>query len=129
MQTFHSSSPSQTPSTHLDAAVLPAMSQSAAHDLGLRVPLLPDNYSTPGGYASDDVSASVTMPEISIVAANPENVLPGTPLSEVEAVGLDNVDIKFAHDQQPAEQQESGLLGDLWRGMVDDVFGPTKKMA
>ncbi len=101
---------------------------------GPRVPLLPDNYSA--AHAADTSDATVQLPEVSIVAANPENVIPGTPLSEVEGIGLDGVELKFVHEgrsnrvqELESEGQSGGMLRDLWKGMVDDVLGPSKRTA
>lgn len=93
---------------------------------GLRVPLLPDNY----GAAYTVSETPITKPSISIVAANPDNVVPATPLSEVEAMTIERVDLKFIHEQ-PAQQteEESGMIRDLWKGMVEDILGPAKKSA
>jgi len=138
MQTFHSSSSSSSASAaHLDAAFLPSMADLAgppASASGPRVPLLPDNYSA--AHAADTSDATVQLPEVSIVAANPENVIPGTPLSEVEGIGLDGVELKFVHEgrsnrvqELESEGQSGGMLRDLWKGMVDDVLGPSKRTA
>ncbi|KAJ6440255.1 alpha/beta fold family hydrolase [Purpureocillium lavendulum] len=139
MQTFHSSSPSSSASAaHLDAAFLPSMADLAAPSAsaasGPRVPLLPDNYSA--AHAADNSDATVQLPEVSIVAADPENVLPGTPLSEVEGLGLDGVELKFVHEgrsrhvqELDSESQSGGMLRDLWKGMVDDVLGSPKRTA
>lgn len=92
------------------------------------MPLLPDNYSAAHGPAGGD--GPVHLP--SIVAADPDNVLPAAPLSNVGAIGLDTVDLKFAHEQphQPQRQPHDGtggMIRDLWKGMVEDVIGPAKK--
>lgn len=135
MQTFHSSTAtSAAPASHLDATVLPSMSQlsaAAMPDLDIRVPLLPDNYGVV--YASEAFPAPATAAEIegiSIVAVEPDRVMPATPFSEVH--GLD-VELKFAHVPTPAAaevSEEGGMLKDIWKGMVDDVFGgPLPKAA
>ncbi|KND86364.1 hypothetical protein TOPH_09029 [Tolypocladium ophioglossoides CBS 100239] len=134
MQTFYSTTPStamHTSSTHLDAAVIPSMRDltgPSPADAGPRVPLLPDNYSAAHGPTGSDVP--VQIPEISIVAANPENVVPATPLSEVQGISLDGVELKFVHEDQHYRSEEesgSGIIRDLWKGMVEDVLGPAKK--
>ncbi|POR37247.1 Uncharacterized protein TPAR_02559 [Tolypocladium paradoxum] len=137
MQTFHSTAPSaamHTSSTHLDAAVIPSMRDLAgpsAADAGPRVPLLPDNYSAAHGPTGSD--GPVHVPEISIVAADPENVVPATSLSEVQGISLDGVELKFVHEGQHhslrEEEGSGGMIRDLWKGMVDDVLGPAKKAA
>lgn len=41
------------------------------------------------------------------------------------AGGADEVDLGFVHarGQQEAEKEEGNMLTDLWKGMVDDMFG------
>ncbi|GAO17918.1 hypothetical protein UVI_02027030 [Ustilaginoidea virens] len=135
MQTFRSSAPSalHSSSTHIDAAVLPSMSSltgpSQADD-GPLVPLLPDNY----GAAHTPIAAEpASMPEVTIVAADPENVVPGAPNAGVEGIGLDGVELKFLYHEnsQHREQDESsrGMIRDIWKGMVEDVFGGAPKKA
>ncbi|KAK5992284.1 hypothetical protein PT974_05685 [Cladobotryum mycophilum] len=129
MQTFSSSAASAASvaatSTHLDAAVLPAFSlEAVAAAAGLpRMPLLPDNYGA--AHSSADSDGPVVIPSASIVAANPDNVLPATALSSVHGIGLDSVSLQFVHIPQPSVQSEDGqgMIKDLWKGLVDDVFG------
>jgi hypothetical protein len=125
MQTFHSSAAAAAPVSHLDSTRLPSLGAEApgAVDFGIRVPLMPDNYSAQHGPLAAD--APVSMP--SIVAADPSNVIAGNALSEIEGISLDGVELKFAHEAQPAEARESGMLADIFRGMVDDVFGQASK--
>ncbi|PTB40963.1 uncharacterized protein TrAFT101_006114 [Trichoderma asperellum] len=128
MQTFSSvASSTSTPAAHLDAAVLPAFSSfnssSSFADALPRMPLLPDNYGA--AHPAPDADLPVSIPSSSIVAVNPDNVVPATPLSSLSGV-LDTVELKFVHDQpaSPAAQEESqGMIRDLWKGMVEDVFG------
>lgn len=124
MQTFHSSATTSAPVSHLDTARLPSISGDVpgSVDFGIRVPLMPDNYSAHHGpFASD---TQVSMP--SIVAADPSNVVAASALYEIEGINLDGVELKFVHEAQPAPA-EAGMLTDIWRGMVDDVFGQTSK--
>ncbi|PHH62971.1 hypothetical protein CDD81_6396 [Ophiocordyceps australis] len=139
MQTFHSSTVSSmqlhhAPSTNLDAALLPSMGRlfvSSRPDDALRVPLLPDNYGAVHDSLDSDVSSDT--PTITIIAADPDNVLPAAPLSGIEAIGLDGVDLKFAHEtpdrNSSQEQQSQGMIRDLWKGMVEDILGPAQKPA
>ncbi|GFP56945.1 hypothetical protein ACSS6W_004515 [Trichoderma asperelloides] len=128
MQTFSSvASSTSTPAAHLDAAVLPAFSSfnssSSFADALPRMPLLPDNYGA--AHPAPDADLPVSIPSSSIVAVNPDNVVPATPLSSLSGV-LDTVELKFVHEQpaSPAAQEESqGMIRDLWKGMVEDVFG------
>ncbi|RDA82980.1 hypothetical protein CP532_4469 [Ophiocordyceps camponoti-leonardi (nom. inval.)] len=137
MQTFNAaahhtaSSSSSSSAQTLDATIIPNLfrSESFSHaNSGPRVPILPDNYSVGHGpFVADD---PVRMPHVTIVAADPENVLPGAPLSGVDCINLDGVELKFVHEhlQSSADEVDSGgMIRDLWRSMVDDVFGPVKK--
>ncbi|KAI9167793.1 hypothetical protein HJFPF1_03930 [Paramyrothecium foliicola] len=131
MQTFHSTAASAAPVSHLDTTRLPSLDGAPAPtQSGLRVPLLPDNYAAQhGAYAAD---APVNIPEVTIVAADPSNVVAANALSEIEGIGLDGVELKFAHESaQTARTEEVGMLKDIWRGIVDDVLGPqtTQKTA
>ncbi|KAL5092706.1 hypothetical protein Trisim1_000444 [Trichoderma cf. simile WF8] len=128
MQTFSSSASSATPSSHLDAAVLPglgSLSSSASFaDVLPRMPLLPDNYAAAHPAPAADMPISIASS--SIVAVNPDTVLPATPLSSLSGV-LDTVELKFVHEEPAAvaadEGQSQGMIRDLWKGMVEDVFG------
>ncbi|KAL6905005.1 hypothetical protein GGI43DRAFT_398658 [Trichoderma evansii] len=127
MQTFSSVASSSTPSAHLDAAVLPAFSSlnssTSFADALPRMPLLPDNYST--AHPAPDADLPVSIPSSSIFAVNPENVLPVTPLSSLNGV-LDTVELKFVHEAPTpaaAQEESQGMIRDMWKGMVEDVFG------
>lgn len=136
MQTFHSAPAALHTSAHLDAAVIPSPRDLAAalHPAAApRVPLLPDNYAAAHGpLAAADDDAAVRAPDVSIVAADPDNVIPGTPLSEVQGIALDGVELKFVHERRrelDAHTPRGGMLRDLWHGMVDDILGPAAKKA
>ena len=123
MQTFHTSVPSQAPAGHLDATVLPRLHETSTPEPEPFMPLLPDNY---GAFHVLE-TAELKPTTATILAANPENVVPGSPMASIDTVNLDGVELKFAHET-PAEQKDEGsFLGDIWRGMVDDVFGAVKK--
>ena len=111
----------------------------------LRVPLLPDNYSPDRSanspHAAESVDEALAKPEISVVAAYPEMVLPAM-MSEV--VGNDGLDVDigqltkgFVHTpiaymqsvkesvtETIAEKTGDGGLKELWSGIVDDILGP-----
>ncbi|ODA80666.1 hypothetical protein RJ55_03625 [Drechmeria coniospora] len=138
MQTFHTTSHVTMSSTagHIDSAVFPPLPDPAgpgSSTVWPRVPLLPDNYSAAHGPSACDMS--VRLPEISIVAANPENVVPGTPLSEVQGISLDGIELKFVHEDRQSQaakeldEGSGGMIRDLWKGMVEDVLMPAKKFA
>lgn len=123
MQSFHTSPGSAKPSTHLDAAVLPSMDLLyASTPSQIRVPILPDNYS---GITLED--APVSKPEVTIVAADPDRVVSMNPLSEVS--GLGDVSFGFAQPevQERDESHQGGMLRDVWKGIVEDVFGDAQK--
>ncbi|KAL6789161.1 hypothetical protein J3E68DRAFT_413911 [Trichoderma sp. SZMC 28012] len=128
MQTFSSSASSATPSSHLDAAVLPGLgslsSSTSFADILPRMPLLPDNYAAAHPAPAADMPVSIASS--SIVAVNPDTVLPATPLSSLSGV-LDTIELKFVHEEPAAvaqdEGQSQGMIRDLWKGMVEDVFG------
>ncbi|KHN96590.1 uncharacterized protein MAM_05533 [Metarhizium album ARSEF 1941] len=137
MQTFHSSAPgasvAHTAAAHIDAAVLPSpslLAGSSRVDHGPRVPLLPDNY---GAAHTPPASEAAARPEVTIVAADPDNVVPGAPLSGVEGIALDGVELKFLYQDpgQPGAHESSSMIRDIWKGMVEDVFGgaPSKAKA
>ncbi|KAL7926133.1 hypothetical protein ACQKWADRAFT_174996 [Trichoderma austrokoningii] len=129
MQTFSSSASSaSTPAAHLDATVLPAFSSFNAPasfaDVLPRMPLLPDNYGA--AHPAPEADLPVSIPSSSIVAVNPDNVVPATPLSSLSGV-LDTVELKFMYDEPApsaaAQDESQGMIRDLWKGMVEDVFG------
>lgn len=128
MQTFHSSaSKVSAPTMHLDAMILPSMDFARADAVpsGPRVPLLPDNYGAAHVVPPPAPDAAFSKP--TIFAAEPDRVAPSTPLSAVEGLSLDGIELKFAHDV-PAEAAEHGnMIRDLWKGMVDDVLAPMPK--
>ncbi|KAK2062033.1 hypothetical protein LY76DRAFT_506650 [Colletotrichum caudatum] len=113
---------------------LPAVNEFA----GMRMPLLPDSFTTKhrslyeqspsaAAAAGDEVLHS-SRPEISVVAAHPENVTTAAALTEVEAFGVDGVELKWAHDAEAAEEAQPGLR-DLWNGLVNDVMGSQQQKA
>lgn len=104
-----------------------ALAGASKADLGPRVPLLPDNY---GAAHSPIASDATARPEVTIVAANPDNVVPGAPMSGVEGISLDGIELKFMYDEggQP-QKEEGGMIRDIWKGMVEDVFGGAPKKA
>ncbi|KAL2268761.1 hypothetical protein VTJ83DRAFT_3607 [Remersonia thermophila] len=100
----------------------------------IRVPLLPDRRSASasaqasGFHAPEAVDAPLPKPEIVVVAADPTRVLPAA-LTEVEGMGVDGVELKFAHEEAKHEESYEmgpGMIRDLWKGMVDDVLGSSK---
>ncbi|RFU72094.1 hypothetical protein TARUN_10169 [Trichoderma arundinaceum] len=133
MQTFSSvaTSPASIPAAHLDAAVLPGLGSLSASssfaDALPRMPLLPDNYGA--AHPVPDADLPVSIASSSIVAVNPEKVIPATPLSSLRGV-LDTIELKFVHEVPAAAAQEEsqGMIRDLWKGMVEDVLGSSQQL-
>ncbi|KAL7909061.1 hypothetical protein GGI35DRAFT_452843 [Trichoderma velutinum] len=131
MQTFSSSAASATPSAHLDAAVLPGLASLTSSvsfaDALPRMPLLPDNYGVAHPAPAADMPVSIASS--SIVAVNPDKVLPATPLSSLSGV-LDTIELKFVHEESApvAHDESQGMIRDLWKGMVEDVFGSNQQI-
>ncbi|KAK4240997.1 hypothetical protein C8A03DRAFT_30835 [Achaetomium macrosporum] len=130
MQTFHHSAPKPAAPSFvtIDRAILPDLAaQDAQYDpyAHIRVPLLPDNTSPPAGLrAAEAVDAPLPHPEIVVVAANPEQVLPAA-LTEVEGMGVDGVELGFAHllgrEVEESFEMGKGMIR-VWKGLVDDVL-------
>ncbi|KAM0519742.1 hypothetical protein ACHAP9_006486 [Verticillium nonalfalfae] len=78
-----------------------------------RMPLLPDSFAR---HRPEAPEARPLTPEISVVAADPANALPVAALTEVEGMGVDGVELRFAHDAEPVER-ESSMLRNLWGTM------------
>ncbi|KAI1763972.1 hypothetical protein GGR53DRAFT_520639 [Hypoxylon sp. FL1150] len=128
MQTFTSSAPREAVGT-MDNIIFPgsASLDGSSPDpfAHLRVPLLPDNFATQ--HTPETTDGPVAPAQISIVAANPELVSPSA-LTEVEGMGIDGVELKFVHEAEAkADQEQQGMLTDLWKGLVDDVLGGSNK--
>ncbi|KAK3377916.1 hypothetical protein B0H63DRAFT_230163 [Podospora didyma] len=137
MQGFRTSAPSPSSShahTRVDFCKLPDLHTPPPSTDYMRVPLLPDNATPPTwSRAPEAVDAPLPKPEILVVAANPELVLPSA-LTEVEGMGVDGVELKFAHELDNSNTQnyqgvdvQGGMIRDLWKGLMDDVFGADQK--
>jgi hypothetical protein len=126
MQTFTTHAPNRArlDTSTIDFAMMPSQGSLSSPPLnelaGMRMPLLPDNYTTQ--HAPEVADAPLAAPEIVVVAAHPENVVTAA-LTEVEGMGIDGVELKFAHESEP-EVKEPGMLTDLWKGLLDDLAGP-----
>ncbi|KAI5927024.1 hypothetical protein F4810DRAFT_706981 [Camillea tinctor] len=119
MQTFSTVPAVSSVDASINLMVFPgsAALKNAAKDpfSAVRVPLTPDNFTT--HYAPEAAEESVTMPQISIVAANPELVVPSA-LTEVEGMDADGVELKFVHFGE-AQPQSQNMLKDVWKGLND----------
>ena len=60
------------------------------------------------------------------MAADPARVLPAA-LTEVEGMGVELGFVHLLEENQRGEEESfemgRGMIRDLWRGMVEDVFG------
>lgn len=137
MQTFTTSSsrPARADTSTIDFAVMPGPEAlyAAPADPALRVPLAPDSF-TVGHAQAETPDAPLPRAEISVVsAANPEDVLAVSPLTEVEGMGADGVELGFVHGLGAAAAgrsergEEGSMIKDLWKGLMEDVFGEDKK--
>ncbi|ROW00783.1 hypothetical protein VMCG_06520 [Cytospora schulzeri] len=132
----------------LSESLFPSFSAAAAEDLIIRVPLLPDNFaparSPTVGHVPEVPDAPLAAPEIVVMAADPAAVNAVSPLTEVEGMGPDGVELMFAHDRAAAAAAAAagagagrsarregsggegefagGMLRGLWSGIVDDVL-------
>lgn len=66
------------------------------------------------------------------MAADPSRVHAVSALSEVEGMGPDGVELSFAHEYpvrgtSEGQQYAGGMLTNMWKGLVDDVFGAADK--
>ncbi|KAJ9154673.1 hypothetical protein NKR19_g4484 [Coniochaeta hoffmannii] len=136
MQTFTTTSrPSaRADSSTIDFAVMPSHESlfptTASPSPTLRVPLLPDAFDVSHA-APDTPDSPIPAPEISVVAADPDSVMAVSPLTEVEGMGADGIELGFVHGldagKKKGEQEEGGMIRDLWKGLMEDVFGEDKK--
>ncbi|KAJ3938320.1 uncharacterized protein N0V96_011565 [Colletotrichum fioriniae] len=142
MQTFSSSSSAASSSTNaggMDFTILPISYDPVPRNefAGMRMPLLPDSFTTKHQSLYEQTPASaadalpLSKPEISIIAAHPENVTTAAALTEIEGFGVDGVELKWAHDSEAAAETEAHQPGlrDLWKGLVDNVVGSSQKPA
>lgn len=149
MQTFSTTAPTAASiraSPGLHHIVLPGASAfdsaAASRDpyASVRVPLLPDSaFASP--HSPEVADGPLPAPQISVVAANPDLVLPVAALTEVEGFNLDGIELKFAHDptgsqsaqsySSASEEPESGggMLRDIWKGLVNDLSKDTTTKA
>jgi len=132
MQGFKTSAPKQAAhdASTIDFMFFPEIKEAPPLNpfAKLRVPLLPDNYHpdrSPGSVSAlETLDEALPGPQISIIASHPENVAPASISEVVGNDGLD-VDIKqlsVGFSETPV--RESGVLKELWSGLVDDILGP-----
>lgn len=132
MQGFRTSAPkaSRGDVSTIESFIFPEIPEAAPLNpfSKLRVPLLPDNYSA--SHVAEVIDGAVSRPEISIVAAHPENVAPAA-MSEV--VGNDGLDVDIGQlaasagiVETSSEVKEEGVIKELWNAVVDDLIGAKK---
>lgn len=139
MQGFQTSAPKQASrdSSTIDFFFFPEVEQPPTDSFSkIRVPLLPDNYNvdrSPGSaHQAETLDEALPGPQINIVAAHPEWVMPAT-ISEV--VGNDGMDVNLefltasftpraVREKVEAVAKEPGVLKELFSGLVDDILGP-----
>ncbi len=138
MQTFNfrTSTPkaAQLDTSTIDYAVMPSLAadNAAAKEaslMALRVPLLPDNFFPQrellDGHGPEETDGPLAGPQIVVVAAHPDLVTPASALTEIEGIGIDGVELSFAHDTDAAgataSSSESGMIRDLWKGLIEDL--------
>ncbi|CAK7275365.1 hypothetical protein SEPCBS119000_006655 [Sporothrix epigloea] len=118
----------------IDFAVMPSLAAEAAGDFALRVPLLPDNYAPDrqnlDGHAPEVADGPLASPQIVVVAGHPENVVAASALTEIEGMGIDGVELQFAHlplaggaetSATSGDGSSRGMIRDLWKGLLEDL--------
>jgi hypothetical protein len=139
MQGFQTSSPrpARLDASTIDHCRLPdlaALDGAYSSDpyARIRVPLLPTTRASSVARHAEQPDAPVLLPDIVVIAANPENVMPAA-LTEVEGMNFDGVELNFVHDLHSggaganSGQSEQGMIRDIWKGLVDDVLGGGNK--
>lgn len=115
-------------SSHPNASLL---YEDGSEDV-IRVPILPDNTTAPSisTHAEEHIDGAIHGEDV--VAANPDNVIAG--ISEV--VGNDGLDVDIGQlgdaisslgsgsGGKEEEEGEVGIFVELWRSMIEDIFGP-----
>lgn len=141
MQGFRTSAPRAAPHPvpTLDYFIFPSFPIPASESAPLlRVPLLPDNYSTTHS-APESSDPALPKAEINVVAANPGEVVSASALTEVVGnEGLGEMDsglgvmlegVRKRGEEIVREVKEQGLFSELWTGIMDDVFASGKRKA
>ena len=142
MQTFNfrTSAPkkAQLDVSTIDYFVMPSFAEQPVSNYALRVPLLPDNFSPDranlDGHAPEVADGPLASPQIVVVAAHPEDVVAASALTEVEGMGIDGVELNFAHtplaggatasSKSSEDGSSNGMIRDLWKGLMEDLSGP-----
>ena len=128
-------------SSTIDFAYMPQFElEEPSHPEILRIPLLPNNYSSPpDDRAAPEAITPVIRPEISTVSADSTHIDSPSAMSEVtdnHAIDLDPYNLTSKVTAAAAkmtgvpekELKEPGVIRELWTSILDDVFG-SKKLA
>jgi len=130
MQGFRTSAPRPAvgDTSTIDYFFFPEMDVESSSNEHLRVPLLPDNY-TPDRtqYPAEALDEAVPHPEIHIIAAHPENVVPAALTEVVDNAGIE-ADVGaltslFNGESTQAASKEPGVVKEVLGGMWADMFG------
>ncbi|CAK7270579.1 hypothetical protein SEPCBS57363_004174 [Sporothrix epigloea] len=118
----------------IDFAVMPSLTAEAARNFTLRVPLLPDNYKPDrqnlDGHTPEVADGPLASPQIVVVAGHPEDVVAASALTEIEGMGVDGVELQFAHlpisggteaSTSSTDSTSRGMVRDLWKGLMEDL--------
>lgn len=128
-----------TPSTGTEALIEEAYDNIGYLSDLSRYPLAPDSFEISHAAAveaaeeqiDEQESAGAARPKISVVASDPDVVNPGAPLAEIEGMGAGGINLSFVRDLHNesggSKEAEGGLVSDLWKGFLDDVFGPKQQ--
>lgn len=123
----------------VDFAFLPTNLDHAIHDssFNMRVPILPDAYHV-GAVATNPIVAAqptpVMKPEVYSVSGSQDIRAPSPIIEVLESTSMDVDPASLAETVSRAAakmveegKQEAGSLKGVWKGLVDDVFGPNHK--
>lgn len=109
--------------------------EEPSHPEILRIPLLPNNYSSPpDDRTAPEAITPVIRPEISTVSADSTHIDSPSAMSEVtdnHAMVLDPYNLTSKVTAAAAKmtgvpEKEPGLIRELWTSILDDVFGSKK---
>ncbi|KAI9642948.1 hypothetical protein NHQ30_008682 [Ciborinia camelliae] len=144
MQGFRTSAPRPSPSSTtstLDHLVLPKLHSSTPNTFAIRVPILPDNYTTSQSI-KESIDTAIPKQEIYVVSAQPEEVVTGVNVltevvgNEAEAsmdLGewVEGIKSKSEEIREKfvGRDSEQGVLAELWTSIREDVFGSKGKVA
>lgn len=122
-------------SSYIDFAYLPQSTLNTPTEEIFRVPILPNNYRDPAPHHEAEIeSAPVMKAEISTMSADAV-FLPMSELSDGHAMNIDfhamadRVAANFKRMAKVPEEEQAGLMKQIWGDIVDDMLGKSKKAA